>query len=70
MKKFLLGLVIILSWSCQQDKIGYVNNVRLMDGYKEKVAVEARFAEKKKVFDQKRDSISRVFQMEAQAVEA
>ncbi|MBT8282942.1 MAG: OmpH family outer membrane protein [Muriicola sp.] len=70
MKRLLLALVIILTWSCQQDKIGYVNNVRLMDGYKEKVAVEERFAEKKKAFDMKRDSISRQFQMEAQAIEA
>jgi len=70
MKKVLLVIAALSLWSCQQDKIGYVNNVQLMDGFKEKIAVEARYAEQKKKFDQKRDSISRVFQMEAQAVES
>jgi outer membrane protein len=70
MKKCMYALAVFLTWSCQQDKIGFVNNVRLMDGYKEKIAVEERYAEKRKAFEQKRDSISRAFQTEAQAMEA
>ena len=70
MKKYIFAIAILLTWSCEQDKIGFVNNVRLMDGYKEKIAVEERFAEKRKAFEQRRDSISRAFQSEAQAVEA
>ncbi|NER09926.1 periplasmic chaperone for outer membrane proteins Skp [Muriicola jejuensis] len=69
MKKVLMIIAMVSLWGCQQDKIGFVNNVRLMDGYKEKIAVEARFAEKRKDFELRRDSISRVFQNEAQAVE-
>ncbi len=70
MKKIAFTIVLISMWGCQQDKIGFVNNVRLMDGYKEKIAVEERFAEQRKAFEQRRDSISRAFQTEAQAVEA
>ena len=70
MKKYILVIAVLFAWSCKQDKIGFVNNVRLMEGYKEKIAVEERFAEKRKAFEQRRDSISRAFQTEAQAVEA
>lgn len=47
-----------------------MNNVKLMDGFKEKIAVEERFAEQRKAFNQKSDSISRAFQSEAQAMES
>ena len=70
MKKFFIATAILTAMACQQDKIAYVDNIRLMDGYKEKVAVESKFTARKEVFNKKRDSISQVFQMEAQAMEA
>ena len=69
MKRVLFALTIILVSGCQQEKTGFVNNVKLMDGFKEKTAVEARFAEQRKAFSLRSDSISRAFQIEAQAVE-
>ncbi|HET8736996.1 MAG TPA: OmpH family outer membrane protein [Pricia sp.] len=59
---FILGLV-----SCQQAKIGYVDNVRLMDEYQGKIDVEADFQKKADALSKKRDSISQAFQAEAQA---
>lgn len=53
--------------SCKQEKIGYVDNVKLMDEYKEKVDVEADFKSKVDALTKKRDSISQAFQLEAQA---
>jgi len=70
MKKLALLFGMILLMACQQDKIAYVDNIRLMDGYKEKIAIEARYTSQKEAFNKKRDSISRAFQMEAQAMEA
>jgi outer membrane protein len=52
--------------SCQQEKIGFVDNVKLMDGYQKKKDVEAAYQIKSEAFTRKRDSISQVFQMEAQ----
>jgi len=69
MKKIFIATAILTAMACQQDKIAYVDNIRLMDGYKEKIAVEAQFTAKKETFNKKRDSISQVFQMEAQAIE-
>ncbi|WP_149275392.1 OmpH family outer membrane protein [Pareuzebyella sediminis] len=58
----LLGLT-----SCQQEKIGFVNNTRLMNEYQEKIDVEASFQTKVEALGKKRDSISQAFQKEAQA---
>ena len=70
MKKLVLAVVILTAVACKQDKIAFVDNIRLMDGYKEKIAVEAQFTAQKSAFNKKRDSISQVFQTEAQAIEA
>lgn len=70
MKKFFIATAILTAMACQQDKIAYVDNIRLMDGFKEKIAVEAKFTSQKETFNKKRDSISQVFQMQAQAIEA
>ncbi|WP_297760192.1 OmpH family outer membrane protein [uncultured Muriicola sp.] len=70
MKKFFIATAILTAMACQQDKIAYVDNIRLMDGYKEKIAVEAQFTAQKETFNKKRDSISQVFQREAQGLEA
>lgn len=67
MKKVVLALVVLGMVSCQQEKIGFVDNVKLMDKYQEKIDIEARFKVKGEALTKKRDSISQAFQLEAQA---
>ena len=66
MKKLLAVCGLLAITACQQQKIGYIDNTRLMDAYQEKVEVEARFKEKVEALAKKRDSISKAFQLEAQ----
>lgn len=66
MKNWLLPVAALLMMSCQQEKIGFVDNVKLMDGYQKKKDVEAAYQIKSEAFTRKRDSISQVFQLEAQ----
>lgn len=66
MKKIVLVMALIGFASCQQEKIGFVDNVKLMESYKEKLDIEARFKTKSEAFGKKRDSISQAFQLEAQ----
>ncbi len=56
--------------ACNQSKIGYVDNVKLMNEYQEKIDVEADFKIKADALSKRRDSISRAFQAEAQAFQA
>ncbi len=67
MKKIILGVTLLAIASCTQEKIGYVDNVQLMDEYQEKIDVEAEFKIKTDALGKKRDSISQAFQIEAQA---
>ncbi|TMM58972.1 OmpH family outer membrane protein [Maribacter algarum] len=71
MKKIVVVFTaLILLASCEQAKIGYVDNVKLMDAYQEKIDVEAKFKTKTDALTKKRDSISQAFQLEAQAFQA
>jgi outer membrane protein len=67
MKKLVLAVVVLVMVSCQQEKIGYVDNVKLMNDYQEKIDVEARFNTRLEALNKKKDSISQAFQIEAQA---
>jgi outer membrane protein len=69
MKKWIGLLTLLILASCQQEKIAYVDNVRLMDGYKKKQELEASFQLKSEAFGRKRDSISQAFQLEAQQLQ-
>ncbi|PIB28011.1 hypothetical protein BFP77_10955 [Maribacter sp. 4U21] len=71
MKKllFTISCLTVLA-SCKQEKIGYVDNVKLMNDYQEKIDVEAKFKVKADALTKKRDSISQAFQIEAQAFQA
>ncbi|MDT0606262.1 OmpH family outer membrane protein [Croceitalea rosinachiae] len=70
MKKLVLVVTVLFLASCQQDKIGYVDNLKMMEGYQEKVDVEAKFNEKRDALAKKSDSISQAFQIEYQALQA
>jgi len=67
MKKIIIPVLAMLIMSCEQNKIGYVDNVELMDGYQEKIDIEAKFNAKVEALTKKRDSISQSFQLELQA---
>jgi outer membrane protein len=67
MKKLVAVLLVVFLAACQQNKIGYVDNVKLMDGYQEKIDIEAKFKTKADALAKKRDSISQAFQIEVQA---
>ncbi|MGB5269550.1 OmpH family outer membrane protein [Eudoraea sp.] len=67
MKKIVLAIILITAVACEQNKIGFVDNVKLMDGYQEKIDMEARYKIKAEALNKKRDSISQAFQLEAQA---
>lgn len=69
-RNILLAFAAMGLASCQQAKIGYVDNVKMMDEYQEKIDVEADFKTKADVLNKKRDSISQAFQTEAQAFQA
>ena len=66
MKKILVLAIAMVAMACQQNKIGYVDNVKLLDGYQEKIDVEAKFKTKADALAKKRDSISQAFQLELQ----
>lgn len=66
MKKLVVLAIAITAMACQQNKIGYVDSVKIMDDYQEKVDVDARFQTKAQAMTRKRDSISQAFQMELQ----
>ncbi|MGJ8736565.1 OmpH family outer membrane protein [Zobellia laminariae] len=70
MKNVVVVFLMLVSVSCQQEKIGFVDNVKLMEEYQEKIDVEAAFKVKADALTKKRDSISQAFQMEAQAFQA
>lgn len=65
-KLFLIGLLIGLV-SCQKDKIGFIDNVELMNKYQEKLDIESKYQSRTATFNKRRDSVSQAFQIEAQA---
>lgn len=66
MRRSLAVFVVLLAFGCQQSKFGYVDNVKLMDAYQEKIDLEERYKGRAEALGQKRDSISQAFQLEAQ----
>ncbi len=67
MKKFVFALLVLTLVSCEQQKIGYVDNIKLMDEYQEKIDIEEKFRSKAEVLGKRRDSITQTYQIEAQA---
>lgn len=68
MKKIVLAAMVLLIVSCQeQQKIGYVDNVKMMEDYQEKKDFDDKYEVINAAFSKKKDSISQAFQMEMQA---
>ncbi len=69
MKKISFFIIVLIMVSCQQDKIGFVDNTELLKNYQEKIDIEAKYQERSEAYAKKRDSISQAFQLEAQALQ-
>lgn len=63
----MLLVVLCVMASCQQEKMGYVDSVRIMEDYEEQKESAAKFKIKVDALTKKRDSISQAFQLEMQA---
>ena len=60
-------LAIFILTSCQQQKIGFIDNGKVINDYQEKIDLEERFKIKDEAFQKRTDSIGKAFQIEAQA---
>ncbi|MBT8206540.1 MAG: OmpH family outer membrane protein [Eudoraea sp.] len=69
MKKAIVFLSILFLASCQQEKIGFVDNNVLLENYQERKDIEARYQIKSESYAKKRDSITQAFQLEAQTLQ-
>lgn len=71
MKRILSCAVLILVLtSCQQEqKIGYVDNAKLINEFQEKKDVEIKLQIKVTAYEKRRDSLSQAFQLELQDAE-
>ncbi|HZW63519.1 MAG TPA: OmpH family outer membrane protein [Flavobacteriaceae bacterium] len=67
MKKitYLLLAFVVLS-SCKQEKIGFIDNGKVINAYQEKIDVESKYEAKNSLFQKRIDSISKVLQAESQ----
>lgn len=67
MKKLIYVAIVVFAFtSCQQQKIGYIDNGKVINEYQEKIDIEERFKVKDETFKKKTDSIGQAFQLEAQ----
>lgn len=69
MKRIIIALIVLVSFSsCQeQQKIGFIDNGKLIDDYQMKIDIEEEFKVKDDAFKKRMDSIGKAFQIEAQA---
>lgn len=66
MKKIVLGiLVVALLSACQQEKNAFIDNPTLINDYQEKKDFDVKFEKKIAAYNKKRDSIAKLFQIEA-----
>ena len=63
---FYIALALLMFSSCQQQKIGFVDNGTVINDFEEKKDLEAEFQIKNEAFIKKFDSIGQAFQIEAQ----
>jgi len=71
MKKLLyVAFAIFALTSCQQQKIAFIDNGKVINGYQEKKDIEEKYKVKDEAFKKRTDSIGQAFQVEAQAFQA
>lgn len=67
MKNILKVLCIcFLLLGCQEQKIGYMDNGEVINGYQAKIDIEEKYKAKDEEFARRTDSIGNAFQLEAQ----
>ncbi|MBT8260518.1 MAG: OmpH family outer membrane protein [Flavobacteriaceae bacterium] len=65
MKKILfIAITFLVIVSCEQQKIGFVDNVDLINGYQEKIDTEEQLKSKIESFQKRTDSLRQAFQLE------
>lgn len=69
MNKYWILIALFILAACKQEKIGYVDTVRLMENSEEKKDIESKYQVKSASWTKKRDSISQALQLEAQALQ-
>jgi len=62
-------LTVILVTSCQQQKIGFVDNTKLISEYQEKKDLETKLQTKIDAFQKRTDSLRQAFQLEINEAE-
>ena len=68
MKNRVVALLVFLALaSCQQQKIGFIDNGEVINKYQMKIDVEDKYRLKDDAFKKKMDSVGKDFQIEAQA---
>ena len=71
MKKLVyVAFAIFAFTSCQQQKIGFVDNGKVINDYQEKKDIEEKYKVRDEAFKKRTDSIGQAFQLEAQAFQA
>lgn len=68
MKQIILAVITLVTLSAcqQQQKIGFVDNGKVINEYQEKLDLELKYKAKDDVFKKRNDSIGKAFQLEAQ----
>ena len=71
MKNIVIVIIVVLTFaSCQQSqKIGFVDNGKLINEYQEKIDIQDKLQAKIKVYEQRRDSVRQAFQIEINEAE-
>ena len=71
MKNILGAIIVILTFaSCQQSqKIGFVDNSKLINEYQEKIDIQDKLQAKIKTYEARRDSVRQAFQLEINEAE-
>ncbi len=67
MKNLVVLAIAVLLFSCEQQKLAYVDNNKMLEEYQEKIDFDASYKMKSDKLNKKRDSISQAYQIEAQA---
>ena len=70
MKKIIGVLILALAFtSCQEQKIGFIDNGKVINDFQQKIDPEAKYKAKGESFDKRRDSISQAYNLDAKATE-
>nr|AOE10468.1 putative outer membrane protein [uncultured bacterium] len=70
MKKLVLSFLALISLAaCQQQKIGFVDNVVLVNEYQERIDIESKLQIKIEAFKKRTDSLRSAFELEIKEAE-